>query len=370
MNIGQSWQIGRIFGIPLKVHVSWFLVFGLVTWLLARSYFPNVLPNLPVWEAWALGMFAALLLFASVLVHELGHCVVAMRYHIPIGQITLFIFGGMAQIRREAPTPKAEFLIAIAGPIVSLVISFAFLGLTLLPGVPDPFAAVFEQIQFGNLILALFNLVPGYPLDGGRVLRAAIWAWSKNFHKATRLSARAGQLFSLLLVMLGVVAIAMGSALNGMWLMLVAGFLYVAAQNSHRQTFLQESLSALSVGDVMTPNVVALEANQTVDDAINSYFLRYGFGGFPVMEDGRLVGMVSLKELTAVPREAWNAITVGQVMIPPAPQFAVHAQEPLAAAMDRMIQEDRSRLIVTQGDNVVGIITRSGIRRHLDEMQG
>jgi Zn-dependent protease/CBS domain-containing protein len=369
MNIGQSWQIGRIFGIPLKVHVSWFLVFLLVTWLLAQSYFPHVLPNLPVWEAWALGMLAALLLFASVLVHELGHCVVAMRYHIPIGQITLFIFGGMAQIRREAPTPKAEFLIAIAGPIVSLVISFTFLGLTLLPGVPAPFAAVFEQIQFGNLILALFNLVPGYPLDGGRVLRAAIWAWSKNFHKATRLAARAGQLFSVLLVMLGIVAITMGSALNGMWLMLVAGFLYVAAQNSHRQTFFQESLSSLSVGDVMTQNVVGLETNQTVDKAVNNYFLRYGFGGFPVIEEGRLVGMVSLKELTAVPRETWNAITVGQVMIPSAPQFAVHAQEPLTAAMDRMMQEDRSRLIVTQGDNVVGIITRSGIRRHLDEMQ-
>jgi Zn-dependent protease/CBS domain-containing protein len=371
MNISQSWQIGRIFGIPLKVHVSWFLVFLLVTWLLARSYFPHVLPNLPMWGAWALGMLAAFLLFASVLVHELGHCVVALRYHIPIGQITLFIFGGMAQIRREAPSPKAEFQIAIAGPIVSLGIALGFYILTLIPDLHDAFVAVFEWVQFGNLAIALFNLVPGYPLDGGRVLRAAIWAWSKNLHKATRLAARAGQLFSLLLVMLGgYVAIATGDALNGMWLMLIAGFLYVAAQNSHRHTFFQESLSSLTVGDVMTSDVVVLDADLTVDRAVNDYFLRYGYDAFPVVEDGRLVGVVSLKEFTAVPREAWLSVTIRQVMIPRGPQSAAYREEPLTTAMDRMVQEDRSGLIVTQGDSVVGIVTRSGIRGHLDEMRG
>src|SRR2546422_4454111 len=161
-------------------------LFALVVWSLARYYFPAVLSQSPLWEYWVLGVVAALLLFASVLVHELGHCLVALRYRIPIAQITLFIFGGMAQIRREAPTPKAEFLIAIAGPIVSVGVGLGFWLLAALPGAPLELTAVSEHLRNINLVLAIFNLVPGYPLDGGRVLRAALWAWSKNFHKATR----------------------------------------------------------------------------------------------------------------------------------------------------------------------------------------
>src|SRR5947209_17274655 len=164
---GNSWHIGRIFGIPLRVHISWFLVFALVAWQ-GRSYFPYVLPQFPSWEYWTMGIVAALLLFASVLVHELGHCLVALRYRIPIAQITLFIFGGMAQIRREAPSPKAEFQIAIAGPIVSIVLGLGFWGITVLHGVPVQLSAVSYYLTQMNLVLAIFNLVPGYPLDGGR----------------------------------------------------------------------------------------------------------------------------------------------------------------------------------------------------------
>src|SRR5713101_3420725 len=200
---GTSWHIGRIFGIPLRIHISWFLVFALVVWSLARYYFPAVLSQRPPWEYWGLGVMAALLLFASVLVHELGHCLVALRYRIPIAQITLFIFGGMAQIRREAPTPRAEFLIAIAGPVVSVLLSIAFGVLAVVPGSPSDAVAVSTLLQEINLTLALFNLVPGYPLDGGRVLRAGLWAWSKNFHKATRQAARAGQGFAVLLMVFG-----------------------------------------------------------------------------------------------------------------------------------------------------------------------
>src|SRR5437870_7802626 len=168
---GTSWHIGRIFGIPLRIHISWFLVFALVVWSLARYYFPAVLSQSPLWEYWVLVVVSSLLLFASVLVHELGHSWVALRYRIPIAQITLFIFGGMAQIRREAPTPRAEFLIAIAGPIVSVLISIAFGVVAAVPGSPSDAVAVSTLLQEINLTLALFNLVPGYPLDGGRVLR-------------------------------------------------------------------------------------------------------------------------------------------------------------------------------------------------------
>src|SRR5256886_10833664 len=192
---GTSWHIGRIFGIPLRIHISWFLVFALVVWSLARFFFPAVLSQSPLWEYWVLGVAAALRRFASVLVHELGHCLVALRYRIPIAQITLSICGGMAHIRREAPTPKAEFLIAIAGPIVSVGVGLGFWLLAALPGAPLELTAVSEHLRNINLVLAIFNLVPGYPLDGGRVLRAGLCAWSRNFPQATRYSARAGQGF-------------------------------------------------------------------------------------------------------------------------------------------------------------------------------
>src|SRR5712692_9644274 len=366
---GTSWHIGRIFGIPLRIHISWFLVFALVVWSLARYYFPAVLSQSPPWEYWVLGVVAALLLFASVLVHELGHCLVALRYRIPIAQITLFIFGGMAQIRREAPTPKAEFLIAIAGPIVSVVVGLGFWLLAALPGAPPTLIAVSEHLRNINLMLAIFNLVPGYPLDGGRVLRAGLWDWSRNFHQATRYSARAGQGFAALLMLFGIYDVLAGLEIGGVWFLLIGAFLYTAAHSTHRQVSFQESLLGLRVGDVMTTDVVALEAALSLDEAVDNYFLRFGYGGFPVMRGGRLVGMLSLKELKAIPRERWSVLTVGEVMVPHGFQAEVHPDEPITAAMERMFHDDRSRLVVMDGDKVIGLVTRSGIARFLDLRQ-
>jgi len=366
---GTSWHIGRIFGILLRIHISWFLVFALVVWSLARYYFPAVLSQSPLWEYWVLGVVAALLLFASVLVHELGHCLVALRYRIPIAQITLFIFGGMAQIRREAPTPKAEFLIAIAGPIVSVGVGLCFWLLAALPRAPLELTAVSEHLRNINLVLAIFNLVPGYPLDGGRVLRAALWAWSKNFHKATRQAARAGQGFAVLPMLFGAWDMVAGLAIGGVWFLLIGAFLYTAAHNTHRQVAFQESLMGLRVGDVMTPEVVVLEAGMTLDEAVNNYFLRFGYGGFPVVDNGRLVGVLSLKEIKAIPRYRWGTLTVGEVMAPHSLQAEIHPDEPITAAMERMIHDDRSRLVVRDGGRVLGLVTRSGIARFLDLRQ-
>jgi Zn-dependent protease/predicted transcriptional regulator len=365
----NSWHIGRIFGIPLRIHVSWFLVFGLVVWSLARYYFPVVLPNHPAWEYLVLGVVAALLLFASVLVHELGHCLVALRYRIPIAQITLFIFGGMAQIRREAPTPRAEFLIAIAGPIVSVLVGLGFWLLAELPGPPPEMTAVSEHLRNINLVIAIFNLVPGYPLDGGRVLRAALWAWSRNFHQATRYSARVGQGFAVLLMLFGIYDVVTGMAIGGVWFLLIGAFLYTAAHSTHRQVSFQESMLGLRVGDMMTPEVVVLEPGMNLDEAVDNYFLRFGYGGFPVMQNGRLVGMLSLKDLKAIPRHRWGTLTVGEVMAPHSLQAEIHPNEPITAALEQMFHDDRSRLVVRDGDKLLGLVTRSGIARFLDLRQ-
>jgi len=363
---GRSWQIGRVFGISLRIHVSWFLVFALVTWSLARHYFPVVLPHQSAWLDWGLGIVAALLLFVSVLVHEVGHCLVAMRYRIPIAQITLFIFGGMAQITREAPTPKAEFQIAIAGPIVSLLLGVCFWALAAVPVSPLSLIAVSEHLRNINFMLAIFNLVPGYPLDGGRVLRAGLWAWSRNFYQATRHSARVGQGFAVLLMLVGVYDMASGLSMGGVWWLLIGAFLYAAAHDTHRQISFQESLAGLKVGEVMTTDVVTLDANLTLDRAVNDYFLRFGFGGFPVMDHGRLVGMLSLTELKAIPQERWRDVTVSHVMAPFERSSEIHPDEPITAALERLVRDDRSRLVVRDCHQVVGLITRSSIARFLD----
>jgi len=366
---GNSWHIGRIFGIPLRVHISWFLVFAWFAWSLSYQYFPLKLTQRPEWQYWSMGVVAAILLFLSILIHELGHCLVALRYRIPIAQITLFIFGGMAQIRREAPTPKAEFLIAIAGPIVSVVVGLAFWLLSILLEASPSLREVAELLRLMNLTLAFFNLVPGYPLDGGRVLRAGLWAWSKNFHKATRQAARAGQGFAVLLMLGGLWVAGEGGTVNGMWFLLIGAFLFTAARSSHRQVAFQESLMGLRVGDVMTPEVVVLEAGTPLDEAVDNYFLRFGYGGFPVVHNGRLVGMLSLKEIKKIPRSQWGSLTVGEVMAPHSLQAEIHPDEPITAAMEKMFHDDRSRLVVRDGDKVRGLVTRSGIARFLDLRQ-
>ena len=365
--IGQSWQIGRIFGIPLKVHISWFVVFAWVTYGLAEKYFPFVLSGAR-WEYWLMGIGAALLLFTSVVVHELGHSWVALRYHIPIAQITLFIFGGMAQIRREAPTPRAEFLIAIAGPIVSVLIALGFGALGALYQTRPNIVAVAILLQQWNVMIALFNLVPGYPLDGGRVLRAGIWAWSGNFHSATRYASRAGQGVAILLMLIGVYQ-SMGSAVDGVWMLLIGAFLYFAANNSHRQAAFQEALAGLRLSDIMTRDVVTLEGSETVGKAVNQYFSRYGFEGFPVVDNGHLIGTVSLNDVRSVPQINWDSTPVRQVMVPRDPQLTVQSQEPVTAAIEQLLQGDRGRLIVTDGEKIVGILTRSGLAQVLDHLR-
>ena len=216
---GPDWQIGRVCGIPIHVHSSWLFVFFFVTWSLATGYLPDMLPGLSQPRYWAMGGVAALLLFLSVLLHELGHSLVALRYHIPIGQITLFIFGGVAQMRKEPPHPRAEFLIAIAGPVVSFLLAAFSIGfvalLEWLPGETpvQGLAALGALLGMVNTQLGLFNLLPGFPLDGGRALRAGLWAWSKDFYRATSQAALVGLFFGIGFGLFG--ALLLAGALSG-----------------------------------------------------------------------------------------------------------------------------------------------------------
>ncbi|MFA5074028.1 MAG: site-2 protease family protein [Nitrospirota bacterium] len=357
-----AWKIGSLFGIPIRVHFSWFIIFGLITWSLSTFYFPQAAPDLPIGSYWARGALAALLLFVSVGFHEIAHSLVAMRYNIAIEGITLFIFGGVSQLRGEPPHPRSEFLIAIAGPVSSffLAVFFFFLAGFFTGGTE----ALFVYLAQINLILGLFNLIPGFPMDGGRVLRAAIWSKKKNLFYATQQAANIGRIFALIFIFYGVFSIFMRLP-GGLWLMLIGWFLYTAAQASYQQSALQEILSKVRVRDIMVKDIVTIDSRTLIDTAVNDYFLRYGYGGFPVMSNGRLLGIVTLKEIKNVSQSNWNTRTVGDVFIPHDSRGEISEETDVMKAIEQMLREDRGRLVIMQNGNLRGLITRNGIARYM-----
>lgn len=375
--LGATWQIGRVFGIPIRLHVSWFLVFAFATWTLAVGYLPESLPGQSEPRYWGMAAAAALLLFVSVLLHELGHSAVALRYHIPIGHITLFVFGGVANMQSEPPRPRAECLIALAGPAVSFALAGGLLGAgALMESQPDLEGVVVLTTLLGtvNLQLGVFNLIPGFPLDGGRVLRAALWAWSGDFFKATRLSAWAGYGVGGLMIASGALLLAGAAAgsvpsilaANGGWIVILGLFLIGAAKGSVRQAVLHAALSRLSVADVMIRNVVTLDGPLTVEEAVSAYFLPYGFAAFPVTEAGRTIGWLTTAEIHAAPRQSWPSLRVRDVMQPWSASLETSPAAPIVQAMGQMIREGRSRLAVVDEGKLVGLVTRTGIRRALE----
>ena len=374
-----SWQIGYALGIPIRVHASWFLVFLLVTWTLATGYLPDSLPGLSPERYWTMGGMAAVLLFLSVLLHELGHSYVALRYRIPIDRITLFIFGGVAHMRKEAPTPLAEFLIALAGPAVSFVLGAACLGFVALAEPMQEQRGLRGLVILSTLLgavnvqLGLFNLIPGFPLDGGRVLRAGLWAWGKDFYRATKQASVIGLGFGIVFVLLGF-AILVGSAMggapvsmasNGSWIVLIGAFLFAAALASRRQAALRQSLAAVPVRNLMVTTVVSIPSQCTIEQAVSQYFQPYGYGGFPVLEDGRLAGLITVHEIQAVSSAVWPSRHVGQVMRPVSPSLIVEPDDPVIHVMERMAREGWDRLVVMQDGHVIGMVTQSAILHFL-----
>ncbi len=370
-----SWEIGRALGIPIRVHASWFLVFLLVTWTLSTGYLPESLPGLPPERYWAMGAVAAVLLFLSVLLHELGHSYVALYYRIPIEQITLFIFGGVAHMRKEAPTPRAEFLIALAGPAVSFVIGGTCFVLVVLAEAIQRQHGLQGLIMLGallgmvNMQLGLFNLIPGFPLDGGRVLRAGLWAWGKDFYRATKQAAVIGLAFGIMLGLLGLGILygALRGELpssmlsNGGWVLLIGMFLFAAALASRRQAATRQSLAVIPIRDLMVTTVASIPSQCTLEEAVNQYFQPYGYGGFPVLEDGRLVGLVTVSEIQTVPPALWAWRRVEQVMNPLAESLVIEPDVSVIQALERMAREGRDRLIVMHDGEIVGLVTHSAI---------
>ncbi len=378
-----------MFGIPIHVHASWLFVFFFMTWSLATGYLPDMLPGLSEPRYWAMGGVSALLLFASVLLHELGHSLVALRYRIPIGQITLFIFGGVAQMRKEPPHPRAEFLIAIAGPLVSFILAGMSLGVVaILESFPAE-SSLHGLMALGTLLgmvntqLGLFNLLPGFPLDGGRALRAGLWAWSKDYYRATSQAALVGLLFGVTfglfgaLLLFGALSGTASSALasSGGWIVLLGAFLFTAARGSRKQAVIRASLASVPVRELMVRNVVALSPELSLEEAVNQYFLPYGYGGFPVVHEGRLVGVVAVRDVQTVTNSLWVFRRVADIMQPSSDEMVISPDHSAMQALEQMMAVGAERLVVVQDGQLLGLLTRASIghfieQRHPSGMSG
>ncbi len=361
-----SWKVMTIWGIPIRIHFSWLIVFGLITWSLSTYYFPKEAPELPAASYWVKGAIGAFLLLVSVTFHELSHSFVSLKYRIKIHSITLFIFGGVAQMKGEPPTPKAEFKIAIAGPLSSFLLSGVFL--LCYAAVTNPgMQALFGWLARINLVLGIFNLIPGFPMDGGRVLRSIIWGKTKDFFYATRKASSVGQKIAISFIIFGLFSFLTGFP-GGLWLTFIGWFLYTVAQASYQQANLQENLSGLKVKDVMAKDIVTLTSSITLGEAVNNYFLKYGYGGFPVFKDGKFLGIITLKEIKNIPREDWTRVTASDVLIQHNREWEVSSEDDVMKALELMITKDKGRIVVTENNNVIGLITRNGIAQYIKIM--
>jgi len=374
-----NWKIGRALGIPIHLHASWFAVFFFVTWSLATGFLPESLPGLSAPRYWGMGGIAALLLFLSVLLHELGHSYVALRYQVPIRQITLFIFGGMAHMGKEPPSPRAEFLIAVAGPLVSLILGAGCLGGTMAMESWFEGSGIQGLIVLGSLLgmvnvqLGLFNLIPGFPLDGGRILRAGLWARNKDFNRATSQATLAGIGFGVALGLTGVVLMAgtwsgilgQSIATNGGWLIFIGAFLFATALASRRQAAPRMLLASVTVRQVMVHRVITLLPDMSVQDAVDQYFIAQGCAEFPVCEEGQVLGLVTVRDVQAIPTTLWPWRRVHEIMRPTSPAFCIPPDWSIMQAMDRMVQGGWDCLVVMESGEIVGLVTRSAIAHYV-----
>ena len=361
---GSGIKIARIFGIPIYLHPSWFIIFALITLSLATQ-FANQHKDWTQAQHWSLGILTSLLFFLSVLLHELGHSVVAQHYRIPVVSITLFVFGGVARIGREPSRARDEFNIALAGPLVSYLLAAGFWLLTRVFPSREMLGALANWLAQINLVLATFNLLPGFPLDGGRIFRALIWGVTGSYTRATRFASRSGQLLAYIMIVVGIWQSLTGSFMAGLWLAFIGWFLLTAAQESYAQVAMRNALEGLHAADIMSQELPTVERSISLEDYVHQ-MLRTGRRCHLVMDNGRLLGMMTLHALNRVPREEWAVTSVQAAMLPRDHIRWAVPEEPVLALLQRMQSEDINQMPVLAGappGQVVGIITRESILR-------
>lgn len=359
IQLQKSREVFRAFGFPVSVHPSWLLVLGLLTWSLATGWFPLRWPRLSTTTYWAMGAVGALALFACIVLHELAHALVARRRGMPIGGITLFLFGGVAQLGEEPPTAASEFLVAVAGPIASALIGLAaWLAVALgrSAGWPAAVVGVLDYVAVVNFVLIAFNAVPAFPLDGGRVLRSVLWRVRGDIRWATRVASAIGSAFGALLVVLGILSVFAGSLLGGVWLALIGLFVRAAAQGGYRQVVVREMLEGEPVARFMDTRVTAVSPFLSIRDLVEGHTYRERANVHPVAENGRLLGTITSTAVKSVPRERWHDVLVRDLVEPPSPDGQIPDDADALEAFRRMSGSGQRRLVVVGARGVVGML--------------
>jgi Zn-dependent protease/CBS domain-containing protein len=359
-----SLQVARVFGIPIYVHFSWIIVFALIAWTLATNYFPDQYPELAATSHWARGLAASLLFFISVLLHELGHSLVAIRSGIAIESITLFIFGGVARLASEPRDGGTEFRIAAAGPLVSLILAGFFAAIAASGVFGGASAAVAGYLAMVNVMVAVFNLVPAFPLDGGRLLRGVLWRPLGKL-RATRMAAGGGTFFAYFLILAGAMLLLRGVTVTGMWFVVMGWFLKEAAASAYRQVRLDDALDGLVVADVMIRDVKTIPSDLPLSEAVRDHFGRTGFGAYPVVRGASVVGLLCLRDVLQQPHDERQVTSVQAAMMPLTEELTAQPDEPVNETLGRLGASAAGRLIVMEDERMVGLVTLRAVLRWL-----
>jgi Zn-dependent protease/CBS domain-containing protein len=361
--------IGRIYGISIDLDYSWFLLVGLLTWILAVSYYPFEFPGWSTGQYWGVGLITALLLFVSVLIHEFGHSVVAKHYGLDVPRITLFVFGGVSEIAAEPPSAKAEFWIAVVGPLVSFLLAAFFWEIEPLVSAYQPVLAIVKYLAYLNFILGLFNLVPGFPLDGGRVLRSIVWRATGNYSRATAIAAFTGRFIGFALIFIGVWQILVGNLIGGMWTAFIGWFLESAARSQLQQDVLKTLLGGHRVIEAMTRKFPEVPGDTTLQELVDQHILPTGARYFVVNGPDGAPGLVTLGAIQSVPRSDWPATRVEQVMVPVQKLDSTRPDAVLWSALQKMGRDGVNQLPVVEDRGIVGILSREDVLHYLQMLQ-
>lgn len=362
----SSVKIGRVAGIEIGLHYSWLIIAGLTAWSLSTLYFPFRHPHVPPSTSWLLGSVSALLLFAAVLIHELSHALVAQARGLRVRSITLFIFGGVANMGGEPQRPQSELLIAIAGPAASLALAAISFAVALFFGDNSwRVEVIAEYMGMVNFTLAMFNMLPGFPLDGGRVLRSLLWQITGDVRWATKVAAMVGTLVAYLFIAFGVWQAVTGNLLNGIWAAAIGWFLSNAAAASMPPGARRHGPVGVRVADVMQSDPLYVAEDATLDNLIEQHLLHHNLTGLPVVRDNCLVGMVTLRDITKAPRTQWSTTAVGTVMTPQEQMQAIGPWDDLSLAIRLLATDELDRVPVIEKGLLVGVLSRGDIVRHI-----
>jgi Zn-dependent protease/predicted transcriptional regulator len=359
-----SFTLFKVFGIPVEVNVSWFIIFALVSWSLVTLYFPTNYPDMTEAEYWVMGVAAALMLFASVVLHELSHSYVAKMHGVPIRRITLFLFGGVSQMEHESEEPETEIKIAIAGPAMSFVLMFVFFLVyygVRKAGETGGVAPVFRYLAIVNGMLGIFNLIPGFPLDGGRLLRAAIWKATGNLKKATYVASRVGGVVGIVFILFGFLGVFRGFFIFGLWMVMIGFFLRQASSASYFHVVVEGALKGFKVRDAMRSDFVSVPVHISVQDLVDDYIFKHHLDCYPVMDGPELRGVVAVEDIKGMPRRVWSSTPISSVMKADLERVSVGPDEDLAGVLRKTLAERCGSLPVVEGGRVVGVVARRDI---------